>query len=190
MAKKVQSAVEVFDLSNVTAAINAQWGASHAWQLMQADMIQWHASKEYPENQALAEAIAASGRYTVERSESGALKGTVAVYASNILQWARSGELPKTIGQCIKKMPENHIKSKAGRKAGQGAGKSTKPEAKPEAKPELIGRPVEALDDVLLLLRTINSRVDKLGLSAAGAAAAHDAMLDAIAAFVSLKTVE
>lgn len=180
----------VFELSIITAALNSAWNASDTWQAMTAEMVQWHQSGEYPDNQAVAEAVAATGRYTVQRSGTGAIKGSCAVIAANILKWARSGKTPRTINECVTTAPTNHVKSKAGRKAGEGAGKTTKPEAKPEAKPELIRRPVEGVDDVLLILRDIASRVPKLGLSAEAQAAGREAILEAIAFFVTVKVSE
>lgn len=180
----------VFELSVITVALNDAWTASESWQAMTAEMVQWHASGEYPDNQAVAEAVAATGRYTVQRSGTGAVKGSCATIASNILKWARSGKTPSSLKKCITESPTNHVKSAAGRKAGQGKGKSTKPEAKPEARAELIGRPVEGVDDVLLILRDIASRVPKLGLSAEAQSAGREAILEAIAFFVTVKVTE
>lgn len=181
----------VFDLTSVTLAVAAAWHADEAWRAMQSDMLQWHASGEYPDNQAVAEAVAATDKYTVNRSGTGAIKGSCATIASNILKWARSGKTPRTINECVTKAPENHVKGKAGRKAGKGAGKSSNPmEAKDGEKAPMMARAPESLDDILLVLREITAKVNALGLSAEAAAGGREALVEAIAFFVSVKVTE
>jgi hypothetical protein len=108
----------MFDLSNITLAFVQSHDAAMSFDAMTADMLQWHASGVYPANQDLIAALVAADRWG---------KGTCAVYASNLLAWARSGQTPRNISQVVKGKPDGHVKGKAGRKAGQGAGKTTKP---------------------------------------------------------------
>jgi hypothetical protein len=108
----------MFDLSNITLAFVQAHDAASSFDAMTADMLQWHASGVYPANQNLIAALVAADRWG---------KGTCAVYASNLLAWARSGQTPRNISQVVKGKPDGHVKGKAGRKAGQGAGKTTKP---------------------------------------------------------------
>lgn len=181
----------VFDLTCITIAVAAAWHADEAWRAMTSDMLQWHESGEYPDNQAVAEAVAATDRYTVTRSGTGAIKGSCATIASNILKWARSGRTPRNINECVTKAPENHVKGKAGRKAGKGAGKTTKPvEAAADGKAPMMARDPASLDDVLLMLRTLASKVNTLGLSAEAAAGGREALVEAIAFFVGCKVAE
>lgn len=118
----VQSGVVVFDLHNVTEAISAAWRSQEAWEAMVSDMQGWHAMEFYPDVQALAAAIAATEKYTVQRSNTGAIRGTCLTMASNILKWAKSGMTPKTIGDCVNAKPGE---TRKGRATGKGKGKST-----------------------------------------------------------------
>lgn len=181
----------VFDLTCITIAVAAAWHADEAWRAMTSDMLQWHESGEYPDNQAVAEAVAATDKYTVNRSGTGAIKGSCATIASNILKWARSGKTPRNINECVTQAPENHIKGKAGRKAVKGAGKTTTPmEVKDGEKAPMMARAPESLDDILLMLRAMASKVNTLGLSAEAAAGGREALVEAIAFFVSCKVAE
>jgi hypothetical protein len=108
----------MFDLSNITLAFVQAHDAASSFDAMTSDMLQWHASGVYPANQDLIAALIAADRWG---------KGTCAVYASNLLAWARSGQTPRNISAVVKGKPEGHVKGKAGRKTGQGAGKTTKP---------------------------------------------------------------
>jgi hypothetical protein len=108
----------MFDLSNITLAFVQSHDAAMSFDAMTADMLQWNAAGVYPSNQDLIAALVAADRWG---------KGTCAVYASNLLAWARSGQTPRNISQVVKGKPDGHVKAKAGRKAGQGAGKTTKP---------------------------------------------------------------
>jgi hypothetical protein len=108
----------MFDLSNITLAFVQAHDAASSFDAMTADMTQWYASGVYPANQDLIAALIAADRWG---------KGTCAVYASNLLAWARSGQTPRNISQVVKGKPDGHVKGRAGRKAGQGAGKTTKP---------------------------------------------------------------
>lgn len=108
-----------FDLSNITLAFTTADAHADAFNAMCADMIQWHASGVFPSNANIKAALIAAGR-----------KGaTAAVYASAILKWARSGELPKSLNACVNSSPKNHQKKGAGRPSGKGAGKTTAPAA-------------------------------------------------------------
>lgn len=104
-----------FDLSCVTLAFTTADEAAAAFDAFTAEMVQWHASGIYPASADLKAAIVAAGRPAA----------TAAVYASAILKWARSGKLPSSMGACVNKNPEGHVKSNAGRKPGQGKGKTT-----------------------------------------------------------------
>jgi hypothetical protein len=120
MSKMSELAME---LSVITEAICEAWRASESWQQMQSIMIGWYEAKIYPDNQEVAEAVAATNRYTVKRNaKTGKLEGTCAVYATNILKWARSGKLPKTINECITTHPAGHVKGKGGRPKGSTGG--------------------------------------------------------------------
>jgi hypothetical protein len=124
----------MFDLSNITLAFVQAHDAAMSFDAMTADMLQWHASGVYPANQDLIAALVAADRWG---------KGTCAVYASNLLAWARSGQTPRNISQVVKGKPDGHVKGKAGRKAGQGAGKTTAAKPADDAQAEAPSVPNE-----------------------------------------------
>jgi hypothetical protein len=109
----------MFDLSNITLAFAHAHDAAQSFDAMTADMVQWHQSGIYPTNKELIAALVAANRWTLP---------TCKVYASNLLAWAKSGQIPRNISQVVKGKPANHVKGKGGRPAGNGAGKTTKPE--------------------------------------------------------------
>lgn len=106
-----------FDLSNVTLAFSTASTHDEAFALMQADMTAWHEAGEFPSNGELATAIAAG------MSHLG--KGTLKVYASRVLKWARSGQAPSNIRAVVNTDPKGASKGKGGRPKGKGKGKTT-----------------------------------------------------------------
>jgi hypothetical protein len=117
------------DLSFITEALLAEQNAIDKFDIFTANMTTWHEAGVYPANQEVIPAIVKAG-YP---------KATATVYASNLLKWAKSGQVPKNMKAVVSTHPKGHVKGKAGRKAGQGAGKTTKPaEDKAQAKPDTV----------------------------------------------------
>lgn len=104
MAKKIVR-VSGFDLSIVTRAFLAADDAAASFDAMCAEMAQWHAAGVYPVSGDLKAALVAAGRE----------KMTAGSYASKMLTWAASGKQPRNISQMVQKLPEGHVKKKAGR---------------------------------------------------------------------------
>ena len=102
MAKIVK--VSGFDLSSITAAFLSADAHATAFDAMTAEMVAWHAAGVYPVAGEIVAALVAAGRKPA----------TGAVYASNMLAWAKSGTLPKTLSQMVKGKPVGHVKKVSG----------------------------------------------------------------------------
>lgn len=105
----------MFDLSNITLAFSTAAAHEEGFALMCADMLAWHHAGEFPSNPDLGVAIVAGLPHLSA--------GTVKVYASRILKWARSGKIPSNIRTVVNTDPAGAPKGKGGRPKGKGKGK-------------------------------------------------------------------
>lgn len=97
----------MFDLSNITLAFSTAAAHEEAFGLMCEDMRCWHEAGEYPSNKELGAAIVAGLPHLSA--------GTVKVYASRMLAWAKAGKQPASLHAMVKDGPK--AKGKGGRKA-------------------------------------------------------------------------
>ena len=100
----------MFDLSNITLAFSTAAAHEEAFGLMCEDMRCWHEAGEYPSNKDLGAAIVAGLPHLSA--------GTVKVYASRMLAWAKAGKQPASLHAMIKDGPK--AKGKGGRPKGKG----------------------------------------------------------------------
>lgn len=108
--------VEKFDLSCIYNAVVAATNAEETFDILTAEMLNWHAAGEYPaRHEVIAEFILA-----------GRTEGTAKVYASRLLKWARSGKTPRSMHAAVTSDPPGAAKGKGGRPKG-------KPETKADA---------------------------------------------------------
>ena len=104
----------MFDLSNITLAFSTAAAHEEAFGLMCEDMRCWHEAGEYPSNKDLGAAISAGLPHLSA--------GTVKVYASRMLSWAKAGKQPASLHAMVKDGPK--AKGKGGRKAKPEADKA------------------------------------------------------------------
>lgn len=97
----------MFDLSNITLAFSTAAAHEEAFTLMCEDMRTWFEAGEYPSNKDLGAAISAGLPHLSA--------GTVKVYASRMLAWAKAGKQPASLHAMVKDGPK--AKGKGGRKA-------------------------------------------------------------------------
>ena len=97
----------MFDLSNITLAFSTAAAHEEAFGLMCEDMRVWFEAQEFPSNKELGTAISAGLPHLSA--------GTVKVYASRMLSWAKAGKQPASLHAMVKDGPK--AKGKGGRKA-------------------------------------------------------------------------
>ena len=97
----------MFDLSNITLAFSTAAVHEEAFGLMCQDMRAWFEAGEYPSNKELGAAIQAGLEHLSA--------GTVKVYASRMISWAKAGKQPASLHAMVKDGPK--AKNKGGRKA-------------------------------------------------------------------------
>lgn len=116
----------MFDLSNITLAFSTAAAHEEAFGLMCEDMRCWHEASEYPSNKDLGAAIVAGLPHLSA--------GTVRVYASRMLSWAKAGKQPTSLHAMIKDGPK-------------AKGKGGRPKGKPETDKAAAEAPAVANDD-------------------------------------------
>lgn len=99
----------MFDLSNITLAFSTAAAHEEAFTLMCEDMRCWHEAGEFPSNKDVGAAI------KVGLSHLSA--GTVKVYASRMLSWAKAGKRPTNLHAMVKDGPK--VQNKGGRPKGK-----------------------------------------------------------------------
>ena len=99
----------MFDLSNITLAFSTAAAHEEAFGLMCEDMRCWHEAGEFPSNKDLGAAISAGLPHLSA--------GTVKVYASRMLAWAKAGKQPASLHAMVKDGPK--AKGKGGRPKGK-----------------------------------------------------------------------
>lgn len=99
----------MFDLSNITLAFSTAAAHEEAFGLMCEDMRCWHEAGEFPSNKDVSAAIMAGLPHLTA--------GTVKVYASRMLSWAKAGKQPASLHAMIKDGPK--AKGKGGRPKGK-----------------------------------------------------------------------
>lgn len=99
----------MFDLSNITLAFSTAAQHEEAFGLMCEDMRTWFEAGEFPSNKDLGTAIVAGLPHLSA--------GTVKVYASRMLAWAKAGRQPASLHAMVKDGPK--AKGKGGRPKGK-----------------------------------------------------------------------
>ena len=117
----------MFDLSNITLAFSTAAAHEEGFALMCADMLAWHHAGEYPTNPDLIVAIQTG----MPHLSAGSLK----VYASRLLKWARSGKTPSNIRTVVNTDPPGTSKGKGGKPKGKKGNKVDKAQAEAPAVP-------------------------------------------------------